>query len=379
MRNQDRDALAHLLSRCTVRLVVKGTGGTGTGFFVAPGYLLTCAHVVKTNKGQETIEALWNGKPYSATIQQITDDGYPDLALLRVDNLTDHPCVYLFDEIGLNDNLYAYGYPPKYPSGDSIISRYVGLTGEPQVLLTFTESNVRPGFSGSPLLNLRTGAVCGLVKLTSGESTLLGGRGIPIAQALRAFPQIKGPHEQFHRENHEWARRLTPQQRQTNGLGKLTPQTEPVTLFFSYHANKKDAKWVEKLQKQLVIWQRNGVINAWHIGELEAGEEWKSLSRQRLDSAQVILLLVSPDYIADEDLYNTHVGRAMERRAAGEARVIPVLLRPTAGWEETSFGGLWAVPDKDKPLSRWPDDDEATLKTAEKIIQVVEGLRERGS
>lgn len=379
MLNQDRDALSHLLSRCTARLMVNGSAGeTGTGFFVAPGHLLTCAHVVKTSKEQGTIAVLWNGKTYPATIQQITDESYPDLALLKIDGTLDHPCVYLFDEIHLNDDLYTYGHPPRYPAGDSIISRYVGPTGAPQVLLTFTESNVRPGFSGSPLLNLRTGAVVGLVKLTTGENTLLGGRGIPITQALQAFPQIKDLQEQFHRENHEWARRLTPQQSQTNGLGKLAPQTEAVTLFFSYHENKKDLKWVEELRKHLIMLQRNGVIDAWHIGQVALGEDLENLAAQRLNSAQIILLLVSPDYIFDDTLYNNHVKRAMERRAAGEAAVVPILVRPTNGWKDTPFGGLQAAPSHKQPLSLWPDKDQAAMTVAREIADLVKSRSKHG-
>lgn len=377
MPNQDRDALPHLLARCTARLVVnRGAGETGTGFFVAPGYLLTCAHVVASaSKGQATAEAIWNGNAYPATLQQITDEGYPDLALLNVNGIDNHPCVYLYDELHLTDELYTYGYPPKYPAGDSIISRYVGPTGEPQALLTFTESNVRRGFSGSPLLNLRAGAVCGLVKLTTGENSLLGGRGVPIAQALQAFPQIKALHEQFHRENHEWARLLTPQQRQVNGLDKLAPQTEAVTLFFSYHENKQDLKMFESLQLQLATLRRNGLIKDWHLGKLTTNVEARDEILKQLDAAQIILLLVSPHYIADEELYREHVERAMQRRADGKAIVIPILVRPTESWEDTAFGKLIVIPRNKVPMSKWSNRDEAAMTIASEIKRAAETLR----
>src|SRR5262249_52952083 len=67
--------------------------------------------------------------------------------------------------------------------------------------------------------------------------------------------------------------------------------------------------------------------------------------------------------------------RAMERHQAGEARVIPVILRPT-DWEGTPFKQLQALPTNAKPVSRWSDWDEALLVVAKEIRKVVEELRE---
>src|SRR5690242_11822644 len=109
MLNQDKDALPHLLARCTARLMVRvhSRTETGTGFFVGPGYLLTCAHVViEASQGNGSIEAEWNGQKYSATIEKITSRTYPDLAFLKIESLRDHPCVYLYDAISLNSDLY---------------------------------------------------------------------------------------------------------------------------------------------------------------------------------------------------------------------------------------------------------------------------------
>lgn len=245
------------------------------------------------------------------------------------------------------------------------------------MLLTLAWSNVRPGFSGSPLLNLRTGAVCGVVKRTMGEDTLLGGRGVPIEHALEAFPSLQTWQKQFHTRDGQWANSLTPQQREVNELGKLVAPNEAVTLFFSYQDNSKDLKWVERLQKQLILWQRAGMIHAWHMGALEVGEAWEELSIQRLNSSQVILLLVSPDYIDDGDLYNLHVTRAMERRATGDAIVIPILVRPTAGLHTTPFAHLKPTPSDEKPMSQWADDDLASMTVAQEIMRVVEGIRKK--
>src|SRR5690348_335693 len=116
---QDRDALLRLLDRCTVRLVIDGGREVGTGFFVAPGLLLTCAHVLNgAADGSGTIEVEWDRQKSSAALEQITDKTYPDLALLKTSAITNHPCAYLSPEVSLDDQLYTYGYPKAYIHGD---------------------------------------------------------------------------------------------------------------------------------------------------------------------------------------------------------------------------------------------------------------------
>lgn len=377
---QNKDTLSYLLARCTARLVVSTRNMTeiGTGFFVGPGYLLTCAHVVGTvSQRQGTIEVTWNRQTYTATIEQITDEHYPDLALLKVDGIPSHPCVYLYDDVQLKDDFYTYGYPSKQPGGDSIISRYIGPTGNPESLLTFDESNVRPGFSGSPLLNLRTGAVCGVVESTMKEYTPLGGRGVPIAHALEAFPTLQSMQQQFHGQDQQWANSLTPQQRQVNRLGKLVSQSEPVTLFFSYAPNKPDTKMLKELEKHLSLLRREKIIDTWYEGKTipGPGEEPAEQVMQHIQSSQVILLLISPDYIADDTLYDIHIRTAMARHTSKEATVIPIYLRFIDNWEAMPFHELLVLPRSKKPIDDWDNKDKVFAEIAGEIRESVYSLR----
>lgn len=375
---RDKDALLRLLDLCTARLVVNDGREVGTGFFVGPGYLLTCAHVVSA--GRESggkIEVEWNKVSYLATIEQITDKTYPDLALVKVSAITGHPCVYLFSEILHNDECYTYGYPREYVNGDPLTFRYIGPTGAPQVLHTFNMGNLRPGFSGSPLLNIRTGAICGVVKRTSGENTLLGGRAVPIEQAFQIFPLLKALQELSHRQDARWAECLTSQQCQANGLSKLnvTIEKQAVEIFFSYHDNKKDLGIFKALENQLVMLRRNKVIDAWHKDQLMSGEEIEDETMRHLDTARVICLLVSPDYVADDTLYEAHVTRAMERRAKDGVTIIPILVRPTAGWEDTSFGKLRPLPLNKLPMDQWKSLDDVSAHVALEIRKIAEKIR----
>src|SRR5260370_14253984 len=111
-------SLYELLRHCTVRVSVPKKA-QGTGFFVASGLILTCAHVVaEAQQHNAVVEVVWNNQTIPAQIKEFRSAPYPDLALLEV-NLRDHPCVYLDETANPFDRLYCYGYPDDYQNGDS--------------------------------------------------------------------------------------------------------------------------------------------------------------------------------------------------------------------------------------------------------------------
>jgi len=167
-----REELLALFRRCTARVSDPADRDEhGTGFFVAPSLLLTCAHVVKSVQNRAaSVTVEWDEHSYTASIEQCLDESYPDLALLKVANIDNHPCVYLNDAVDLNDSLYSYGYTDNYRDGDSSTFVSEGWTDQ-QKLLKLKGGEVRHGLSGAPILNVHTGGVCGMVKLTRGVDT----------------------------------------------------------------------------------------------------------------------------------------------------------------------------------------------------------------
>ena len=143
-------------------------------------------------------------------------------------------------------------------------------------------------------------------------------------------------------------------------------------IFFAYAREDEDLR--DELQKHLSILERQGVITSWHDRKIGAGKEWKGEIDTHLNTARVILLLISPDFIASDYCWDVEVKRAMERHEAGEARVIPVILRPV-DWKSAPFGKLQALPKDAKPVTRWPDCDEALLNVAKGIQAAVMELR----
>lgn len=135
-------------------------------------------------------------------------------------------------------------------------------------------------------------------------------------------------------------------------------------VFFSYcHA---DEELRNQLEKQLAILKRQGVIETWHDRCIGAGEELNGTIKAELESCEIILLLVSADFLNSDYCYDIEMTRAMERHAAGDAIVIPVILRSCL-WTDAPFGKLNATPPDGKSVTQWPDRDAAFTEVAKAI------------
>jgi hypothetical protein len=145
-------------------------------------------------------------------------------------------------------------------------------------------------------------------------------------------------------------------------------------VFFSY--SHRDEELCKKLVNHLSLLQRQGVITAWHDRKITAGTEWAGVIDDHLNTAKIILLLVSDDFLASDYCYDVEMQRAMERHETREARVIPVILRPV-DWQEAPFGKLQALPTEGKPITTWPNQDAAFVNVVEGIRGVIQELTGR--
>ncbi len=139
-------------------------------------------------------------------------------------------------------------------------------------------------------------------------------------------------------------------------------------LFFSY--SHKDESVRDELETHLVMLKRQGVIDTWHDRRIVAGDEFDGQISERLESADIILLLVSPYFLASNYCYDVELTRAMERHDNGAARVIPVILDP-CDWHSTPFGKLLAMPKDGKPISKFPNMHDAFLEVTNAVRRAV--------
>ena len=136
-------------------------------------------------------------------------------------------------------------------------------------------------------------------------------------------------------------------------------------LFFSYSHTDKELR--DQLEVHLTALKHQGQIETWHDRRIPPGDNFEDVISEELEDAKIILLSISPDFIASDYCYGVETTRALERHEANEARVIPVILRP-CDWKNLPFGKLVALPADSKPITRWPDRDEA-------FLDVVEGIK----
>ncbi len=135
---------------------------------------------------------------------------------------------------------------------------------------------------------------------------------------------------------------------------------------------RRDQPLLNKLKAHLMPLQHQGLITIWADIDIDAGIEWEKEIKKHLDTAQIILLLISPDFMNSAYCYSIEMKRALERHDRGEARVIPIILRPVY-WQGAPFGRLKVLPTDAKPIisSRWYSPDEALLNITEGIHKIV--------
>lgn len=210
----------------------------GTGFFVAPGLILTCAHLFWKD-GAISTKVIWHEQIGQAQVHSLrpreTSSG-PDLALLEVtwcapapasaptaaalplpvsptteDQPVIHPCVMLADDANPEDEFVAYGHPDgKFVQGDVVRFKYTGpsLNKVGTEYIRVSGDNPRYGFSGSPILNLRTKEVSGVLAMTLNPNAAEGARFLPAELAFKGFPDLGEKQKAYHQQDLTWTNLL---------------------------------------------------------------------------------------------------------------------------------------------------------------------------
>lgn len=149
---------------------------------------------------------------------------------------------------------------------------------------------------------------------------------------------------------------------------------EPVRIFYSYsHADEALRK---ELETHLAVLKRQKLITGWHDRDIAAGERWDDEIKKELERADIVLLLVSPSFVASEYCWDHEMERAIQRQQEGTVRVIPVILRPVE-LKNVPFMKFQALPRDAKPVTSWRDRDEAWKAVATGIREVAEKILAR--
>lgn len=145
-------------------------------------------------------------------------------------------------------------------------------------------------------------------------------------------------------------------------------------LFYSY--SHLDEALRNELDIHVESLVKEKIVENWHDRRIEAGNEFDDEISSQLEEAQIILLLISPYFIASEYCYEKEMKRAMEIHEARTARVIPVILKP-CNWHNLPFGKLTALPCDGKPVTGFSNQDEAFYEITLGIASVAKEVSER--
>jgi len=145
-------------------------------------------------------------------------------------------------------------------------------------------------------------------------------------------------------------------------------EKQAVKVFISYA--RKDADYKRELAIQLKLLKMQGLVDVWHDREILPGQEWDKAIKSELEQAEIILMLISNDFLASEYINDVELKNAFERYDKGEVIIIPIILRPTqfADFELSKFQ---ALPKDAKPVSQWDDADVAWLYVATGLKRVI--------
>jgi hypothetical protein len=160
-----------------------------------------------------------------------------------------------------------------------------------------------------------------------------------------------------------------------NALAAQHRSFNAVKVFISY--SRADERFKTALDKHLSSLKRSGLVSVWHDGMIEAGASWSDVIVRELESAKMILLLISADFIASEYCWSLELRRALDRRASGVAEVIPIIVRP-ADWENTPVAELQVLPANGIPISSSADQDLAYLDVVRGLRRVAERMVNSG-
>ena len=138
--------------------------------------------------------------------------------------------------------------------------------------------------------------------------------------------------------------------------------------FISY--SHEDDWALDRLHKHLAMPSREGKIDAWFDRKILPGGELDQKISEQLESCELFLPLVSPNFLASSYCYETEMTRALERHDAGEVRVVPIIIEPCE-WTKSPLGKLKALPRDGKPVVEWPNQNTAFMDVVTELRRIL--------
>ncbi len=137
-----------------------------------------------------------------------------------------------------------------------------------------------------------------------------------------------------------------------------------VEVFCSYA--HRDEPLRKEFETSVALLRRQKLVQIWHDRQIGAGEDWAGDIDEHLNSADIITIFVSADFLASDYCFEKELSRALEREEQKEALVVPIIVRP-CDWNDAPFAHLQAIPAGAKAVTSWPNRDEAWTDVAKSL------------
>jgi hypothetical protein len=139
-------------------------------------------------------------------------------------------------------------------------------------------------------------------------------------------------------------------------------------VFYSY--SHRDERYRDRLEVHLKLLEREGLIESWHDRRLLPGSDWSAVISEHLDASDIIILLLTADFLASEYCSGFEVERALERHQQRRSVVVPVLVQP-CDWKTAPFAKLQTLPQDGNAVMRWNDPEHAWADVAQGIRRLI--------
>jgi hypothetical protein len=153
----------------------------------------------------------------------------------------------------------------------------------------------------------------------------------------------------------------------------MSEAAAPLKVFISY--SHRDQQWFEKLRRHLKLMQNQQILNLWHDQCLQPGDDWANKIDQKLHDADLVLLLISENFMDSDYAFGKEMEAAMRQQRQGRTRVVPILLR-AYDWQTAPFGRCQAIPGSEEPIDRLGSGggDAALAAVARELRDLATGI-----
>ncbi len=167
---------------------------------------------------------------------------------------------------------------------------------------------------------------------------------------------------------------LSTPQRTCTSTTEASNSTKPALLNLFIYYSEKDERFKEELETHLFMLRRDGTIRPWYSQQTEEVFRARAAIDDHINQSQIVLPLISPNFLASDELNDQVLKLAIEQHIAGTARVIPIIIH-SVDISGTPFINLQVLPRSHQPIDRAANRDETWFQIAKEIRDVCNNLR----